>query len=281
MNDEKIILNVSLSAVPFRVCQLNLVDGKLQLTLQAEFSPDELTAIFTPRETSITTQKITAVESENLAPEMTPEKITPPEKTVIPNIDEPQRYGEPTDDIEFSAALNNTSENETPIESPTESPIEEIIDDAHDISSSDIIDAPEEEVEEITDDEKVIDESEEVIDEAIDTDLPTDLFDEAESSVIDPIDNDNLNIDDDEPTADLNENELTENLPIDEPSTLLTPPTPPEIPHLETPPTPSAPMRVRYVCPKCQTPGTQIADKIKDIITCTHCGRAMRLTIKS
>ncbi|MDR0868005.1 MAG: hypothetical protein LBP75_05960 [Planctomycetota bacterium] len=46
-------------------------------------------------------------------------------------------------------------------------------------------------------------------------------------------------------------------------------------------PAANKPMRVRYVCPRCQTPGVQDADKIKNIITCKNCGRAMRLTIKN
>ncbi|GHT00871.1 hypothetical protein FACS1894108_13910 [Planctomycetales bacterium] len=62
---------------------------------------------------------------------------------------------------------------------------------------------------------------------------------------------------------------------------------PPEAPAPAAPSAPAAalaankPMRVRYVCPRCQTPGVQDADKIKNIITCKNCGRAMRLTIKN
>ena len=37
---------------------------------------------------------------------------------------------------------------------------------------------------------------------------------------------------------------------------------------------------IRYLCPKCKTPGAQPGDKIGSIVTCRRCGKAMRLTVK-
>ncbi len=37
---------------------------------------------------------------------------------------------------------------------------------------------------------------------------------------------------------------------------------------------------IRYICPKCKTPGAQPGDKVGAIVTCRRCGKAMRLTVK-
>lgn len=51
--------------------------------------------------------------------------------------------------------------------------------------------------------------------------------------------------------------------------------TPPDIP------TPSqSPLLVKFVCPKCKTPGAQETTKIGAVVTCSNCGKAMRLTLK-
>ena len=48
----------------------------------------------------------------------------------------------------------------------------------------------------------------------------------------------------------------------------------PPLPERKTPP------RIKYVCPKCHTPGQQDADRLGSVVTCANCGRAMRLTMK-
>lgn len=53
----------------------------------------------------------------------------------------------------------------------------------------------------------------------------------------------------------------------------MSPPLPP-LPERKTPP------RIKYVCPKCHTPGQQDADRLGSVVTCANCGRAMRLTMK-
>lgn len=40
------------------------------------------------------------------------------------------------------------------------------------------------------------------------------------------------------------------------------------------------PPRIKYVCPKCRTPGQQDAERLGSVVTCANCGRAMRLTMK-
>jgi hypothetical protein len=37
---------------------------------------------------------------------------------------------------------------------------------------------------------------------------------------------------------------------------------------------------VKYVCPRCKTPGMQRGDKVGAVVTCETCGKAMRLTMK-
>lgn len=37
---------------------------------------------------------------------------------------------------------------------------------------------------------------------------------------------------------------------------------------------------VKYVCPRCKTPGMAVVDKVGQIVTCDECGKALRLTLK-
>ncbi len=38
--------------------------------------------------------------------------------------------------------------------------------------------------------------------------------------------------------------------------------------------------KIKYVCPKCHTPGQQEMDRLGSVVTCANCGRAMRLTMR-
>lgn len=54
------------------------------------------------------------------------------------------------------------------------------------------------------------------------------------------------------------------------------------------PPKPPAPPKpknetsglVKYICPRCKTPGMAVVDKVGQIVTCDECGKALRLTLK-
>ncbi len=53
----------------------------------------------------------------------------------------------------------------------------------------------------------------------------------------------------------------------------------------EEPAPPSAPepgtgVLIRYTCPKCRTQGMQAVDKVGTVVTCSNCGKAMRLVMK-
>lgn len=105
---KKISLDLSLSSIPFAVSQLQLVDGKLSLTLHAEFSPEQLVTALTPAATPARAET-PAIAAAPAATTSAPEATAPEAETAgraSPAPEEP-RYGEVQPDVEWGAALDN------------------------------------------------------------------------------------------------------------------------------------------------------------------------------
>lgn len=52
------------------------------------------------------------------------------------------------------------------------------------------------------------------------------------------------------------------------------------LPHERAGAAPRGKSKIKYVCPKCHTPGQQEIDRLGSVVTCANCGRAMRLTMR-
>lgn len=227
------------------------------------------------------------------------------EKLITPDA----RYGEPTADIEWSALLSDQHSEQASLTRPAETSAQDA---ASNLSLASTEEQPEDETEELEEwdepDESVYEECE---DEGGSERLANDTaFPDSEDENLERADAPSSNKLEEEANEEAEE-EAKDSTPIVSPRsplTLINPKlhnegdapddTPPggedEAPRLQNPvffpqaqtqnslPPSSAERktRIKYVCPKCHTPGQQDIDRLGSVVTCSNCGRAMRLTMK-
>ena len=303
-------LNLKISAETFEIKNLEIKDGRLELLLSANIADTRIASSefdYSPPAMDKSSQDITVTEtaepdnvdvvestSSAQAEEVT---FTAPLSNASiskPTADiESPRYGEPVPDVEWQA-VNTDIYSTDPEDEEYQEYIAQEPEFTPDINSVNMQDTPEEEQtlsENKSDTEKVKSLTDDILPDYLkQVEPPKNISVDKQSNS--PSVFDQMKSQDDTPTV-VFEREHIEELQTDPDDTPASDDTPESsagqsAPEREAIPDSPAPEHtaessvkiVKFLCPRCHTPGSQPISNIGNIITCANCGRALKLNIK-